>query len=62
MKEFKYLGSYLTEDGGIKRELITKVVLALDSFQQLMVIWESREISTTNKLKLYKSNVRSVLL
>ena len=62
VKEFKYLGSYLTEDGGIEREILTRIVLASAAFQQLRVIWNSREISTTTKLKLYKSNVRSVLL
>ena len=62
VQEFKYLGSYLTADGGIEREVLTRIALASAAFQKMRTIWNSREISTTTKIKLYKSNVRSVLL
>ena len=62
VQEFKYLGSYLTADGGIEREILTRIALASAAFQKLRTIWNSREMSVTTKLKLYKSNVRSVLL
>ena len=60
--EFKHLGSYLTADGGIEREVLRRIGLASTAFSKLKPIWSSRVMSTTTKLKLYKSNVRSVLL
>ena len=61
VQEFKYLGSYLTADGGIEREILTRIALASAAFQKMRTIWNSRERSITTRLKLYKSNVRLVL-
>ena len=60
--EFKYLGSFLTADGSIEREVCTRIALASAAFQKLRTVWNSRILSVTTKLKIYKSNVRSVLL
>ena len=60
--EFIYLGSYLTADGGIEREICRRIALASAAFQKMRTIWNSRQISVATKIKLYKSNVRSVLL
>ena len=60
--EFKYLGSYLNTDGDINREITSRIVMASLAFQRLNTIWKSKEIGETTKLKIYKSNVRSVLL
>ena len=62
VQEFKYLGSYLTADGNIEREISARIALASAAFQKMRTIWSSREISVSTKIKLYKSNVRSVLL
>ncbi|GFS23573.1 hypothetical protein ElyMa_006980900 [Elysia marginata] len=58
----KYLGSYLTADGNINREISTRIVMASAAFYKLNNIWKSNRIMKDTKLKLYTSNVRSVLL
>ncbi|GFS18708.1 hypothetical protein ElyMa_005013500 [Elysia marginata] len=59
---FKCLGSYLTADGNINREITARVVMASIAFHKLNNIWKSNRIKEDTKLKLYTSNVRSVLL
>ena len=60
--EFKYLGSFLTADGNIEKEIRTRIALASAAFQRLRPIWRSGIYDVKTKLRLYKSNVRSVLL
>ncbi|GFR92863.1 endonuclease-reverse transcriptase [Elysia marginata] len=60
--DFKYLGSYLTADGNINREISGRIVMASTAFYKLNSIWKSNRITKDTKLKLYTSNVRSVLL
>ena len=62
VSEFKYLGSLLTEDSNVEKEVKTRIALASTAFQRMRPIWKSSIYSTKTKLKLYKSNVRSVLL
>ena len=60
--EFKYLGSMLTTDNNIEKEISTRIAMASAAFNKMSQIWKSQEYSVPTKLKLYKSNVRSVLL
>ena len=62
VEEFNYLGSYLNADGDINREISSRIANASLAFQRLKNIWSSGQINETTKIKLYKSNVRSVLL
>ena len=41
--EFIYLGSYLTADGGIEREICRRIALASAAFQKMRSIWNSRQ-------------------
>ena len=60
--EFTYLGSTLTEDNNTEKEVRTRIALASSAFQRMRPIWKSSTYRTQTKLRLYKSNVRSVLL
>ena len=58
---FKYLGSYITTNGSINMEISTRLAMAAQAFNKLGKIWKSSSLQLRTKLKLYKSNVRSVL-
>ena len=62
VSEFAYLGSVLTEDKDIEKEVKTRIALASAAFQRMRPIWKSSTFSMQTKLRLYRSNVRSVLL
>ena len=62
VREFKYLGSYLSVESDINKEVSARIAMASSAFYKLNNIWKAREINTYTKLKLYRSNVRSVLL
>ena len=42
--DFKYLGSFLTADGGIEREVLTRIALASAAFQRLRPMLNSRQM------------------
>ena len=58
----KCLGSYISADSNIKKEISTSIGLAERAFTGLKNIWNSRVLRTNTKLKICKSNVRSVPL
>ena len=60
--DFCYLGSTLSSDGDIMTEIKIRIGKAASAFNNLNNIWKSRKISRTTKMKLYRSNVRTVLL
>ena len=62
VQHFKYLGSYISADSNIEKEITTRIGLAAQAFNRLQNIWRSSVLQTNTKLKIYKSNVRSVLL
>ena len=62
VKDFKYLGSYISSDSNIDKEVSTRIGLAAQAFKKLNNIWKSTTLSTKTKLRIYQSNVRSVLL
>ena len=62
VSEFTYLGSTLSEDSNIEKEVKTRIALASAAFQRMRPVWKSSTYSTQTKLRLYRSNVRSVLL
>ena len=59
---FTYLGSYIAADGEIGDEISRRTGKASAAFRSLNKIWKSKKISLSMKLKLYNSNVISVLL
>ena len=62
VQDFKYLGSYISTDSNIEKEMSTRIGLAAQAFNRLQSIWKSTALQTKTKLKIYRSNVRSVLL
>ena len=62
VKDFKYLGSYISADSDIEREISTRIGLAAAAFNKLRNISKSSLLQTNTKLTIYRSNVRSALL
>ena len=62
MQHFKYLGSYISADSDIGKEISTRIGIATQAFKRLQNIWKSSVLGTSTKLKIYRSNVRSILL
>ena len=62
VEHFKYLGSYISVDSDIEKEISARIGQAANSFNKLQNIWRSTILSKSTKIKIYKSNVRSVLL
>ena len=62
IENLKYLGSYITTNGSIDMEISTRLAMAAQAFNKLGKIWKLSSLQLRTKLKLYKSNVRSVLL
>ncbi|XP_054279259.1 uncharacterized protein LOC128997645 [Macrosteles quadrilineatus] len=59
---FTYLGSVLTRAGGADEDVMSRITKANAAFVQLYPVWKARDISTRTKLKIFSSNVKSVLL
>lgn len=60
--EFTYLGSIISKVGGADADVKSRIKKAQQAFGQLRPIWSSRLISTSTKLRIFNSNVKSVLL
>ena len=58
---FVYLGSIIDRKGGTEADIKRRIAQARFSFQQLSKVWKARKISLKTKLKLFNSNVKSVL-
>ncbi|KAK4467973.1 hypothetical protein MN116_000243 [Schistosoma mekongi] len=59
---FTYLGSIIDEKGGSDADVKTRIGKARAAFLQLKNIWNSKQISTNLKVRLFNSNVKTVLL
>ena len=62
VQEFVYLGSKMTVDGNVKMEVKERIRKARHAFSLLRQTWKSRKISTKTKLRIFQTNVISVLL
>ena len=62
VQDFKYLGSFISSDGNIDKEVAARIGLAAHAFKSLCNVWKSKTLSTKIKLRIYQSNVRSTLL
>lgn len=62
VEKFCYLGSYITGDGGAEEDVKSRIQKARQAFGMLNNIWRSTKYSKNLKLKIFKSNVLSVLL
>jgi hypothetical protein len=59
---FTYLGSVINREGGTEEDIKTRVQKARGAFVTLKNIWKSGQIKTKTKIRIFNSNVKSVLL
>ena len=59
---FTYLGSVLNKNGGTDGDIKGRIQKARTSFRMLRRIWKSKELNTRTKLRIFKTNVKTVLL
>ena len=62
VEDFTYLGSLISKDNGARKDIQSRLAKARRAFAQLQTIWKSKQYSLKTKLRLYNSNVKSVLL
>ena len=60
--KFTYLGSVLAVGGGTEEDVKARIGKARTTFNILNKIWKTKNISLNTKLKIFISNVKSVLL
>ena len=59
---FTYLGSVVSESGGTEEDIVARIRKAQQAFATLRSVWKSRGISLNTKLRIFNSNIKSVLL
>ena len=62
VEDFTYLGSIISKDNGVKKDIESRLNKAQGAFCRLRNIWKSKKYSRRTKLKIYNSNVKMVLL
>ena len=62
VESFTYLGSIIDGKGGTEADVRTKIGKARTAFDNLSNVWKASKISNSTKIRLFNSNVKSVLL
>ena len=62
VQTFVYLGSVIDQLGGSEEDIKARIQKARAMFIMLRSIWHSRKISIKTKIRIFKSNVMSVML
>ncbi|KAK3773949.1 hypothetical protein RRG08_066156 [Elysia crispata] len=62
VSEFTYLGSIIDGKGGTGADIKTRICKAQAAFGLLNKVWKDRNISMRTKIRLFQSNVKSLLL
>ncbi|KAI8514967.1 hypothetical protein Bbelb_075580 [Branchiostoma belcheri] len=62
VKDFTYLGSVISSSGGAEMDIEARIGKAKAAFAQLRPVWKARNISLKTKLRIFESNVKSILL
>ena len=57
-----YLGNVVSKDGGTDRDIKSRTGKATAAFQTLGTIWTSQVISVKTKLRIFNTNIKSVIL
>ena len=60
--EFTYLGSVISTDNSAQKDIKARLNKARCAFSRLKNIWKSKQYSLSTKVRIYNSNVKSVLL
>ena len=59
---FTYLGSVVSKDGGIDEAIRNRINKARHTFNTLRPIWRATPLSLQNKIRIFGTNVKFVLL
>ncbi|VDP50217.1 unnamed protein product [Schistosoma margrebowiei] len=62
VETFTYLESIIDEQGGSDADVKSRVDKAKTAFLQLKNIWNSKQLSTNVKVRIFNTNVKAVLL
>ena len=62
VESFTYLGSIVDRLGGTEEDVKSRIGKARRAFMQLGNVWKSGSLSNNTKLRLFNTNVKSVLL
>lgn len=60
--QFCYLGSIITTDGGTEEDIKSRISKAKGRLPLLQPTWRSHQINLSTKLRIFQSNVKTVLL
>ncbi len=60
--KFTYFGSIISSEDGSKADIKSRIDKARIAFNSLQNIWKSKRLALKTIIKLYNSNVKSVLL
>ena len=60
--KFVYLGSALSIEDPTQKDIKNRLAKPRTAFHRLRHIWKSKQYNRKTKVKLYNSNVKSVLL
>ncbi|VDP27868.1 unnamed protein product [Schistosoma curassoni] len=61
VESFTYLGSIIDERGGSDADVKVRISKARAAFLQLESIWNSKQLSTNIKVRLFSKNITTVL-
>jgi len=62
VKEFTYLGNRVDKNGGTEKDIKSRTSRAQIASRSLHKIWQPNNLSLRTKLRLFNTNVKSVLL
>ncbi|VDP21264.1 unnamed protein product [Schistosoma margrebowiei] len=62
VKNFTYLRSIIDEHGGSDEDVKARIGKVRASYLQLKNIWSSKQLSTNTKVRIFNTNVKTVLL
>lgn len=62
VKNFTYLGSVISTEDATTKDIKSRLAKARFAFHKLGPIWKSNQYSLKTKLKIFNSNVKSVLM
>ncbi|VDO50071.1 unnamed protein product [Schistosoma margrebowiei] len=62
VESFTYFGSIIDEQGGSDADINMRIGRARTAFRLLKNIWNSKQLSTSIKIRMFNTNVKAVLL
>ncbi|VDO92886.1 unnamed protein product [Schistosoma curassoni] len=62
VKTFKYLGNIIDEQGGSDADVKARIGKARAAYLQLRNTWNSKQLSTNTKVRIFNANVKTVPL